>query len=199
MRISTVYARLIAAWLIPFLYVACGGRALSNNAAKELLANSYPGLFDKEILYIESVSQTGQRNAVVEATLRVAFRFEKIEGQWQIREVRFGNNQWEKIDIILRALGKVKVDETHQQLEQVGIALQKYWEKVGRLPDFRDYVTLSDALYPSYLNPLIRFDAWQHPLFAYKISANAIRLVSSGPDGKPGTSDDLDLTKTFAP
>ena len=161
--------------------------------------SSYPDLFDRETLYIKSVSQTGERNAVVEATLRAAFRFEKVGGRWQVREVRIGDSQWEKIDGLMQAVEKVRIEDTRQRMELVAAALQKYWEKKSSLPDCSDYVSLSDALSPEYLNPLIRLDAWQHPLSAQRIGPNAIRLVSSGPDGYLGTNDDLELSKTFNP
>jgi thioesterase domain-containing protein len=179
------------------LFSACGGRAISKKAAQELIVQPPLGLLDKEEVYIRSVSQTGQRDALVEATLHVAFRFEKADGKWVIREVRLGKRPWEKLEDIQRALQIVKAEETRKALEQVAAAVDRYRAKKGILPEFRDYVALSDALHPDYLTPLLRLDAWQNPFAAYRISQNTIRLASAGPDGKPGTSDDIELTRTF--
>ncbi len=84
-------------------------------------------------------------------------------------------------------------------LDEVAAALERYRSKNGALPEFKDYVSLSDALFPDYMTPLIRLDAWRNPLAAYKTGANSVRLVSAGPDGKLGTADDIELTRTFSP
>jgi hypothetical protein len=67
------------------------------------------------------------------------------------------------------------------------------------LPEFKDYVALCDALSPDYLTPLIRLDVWQNPLVAFRAGPTSIRLLSAGRDGKLGTSDDIELTRNFAP
>ena len=140
---------------------------------------------------------TGQRDAVAEATLQAAFRFEKVDGKWVIREVRLGKRPWERLDDIVRALEQVKTEQTRKLLERVAASLDKYREANGALPDFQDYVSLSDALSPKYMSPLIREDAWQNPLAAYRSAPATVRLLSAGSDGKIGTPDDIELVKTF--
>jgi hypothetical protein len=154
-------------------------------------------LLDKEDVYIESVSQTGERNAAVEARLRTAFRFEKTGGKWMVKEVRVGHGQWENLEDFLRTLERMKTEETKGQLERVAAAIVKYREKNGRLPPFTDFVSLTDALSPDYLTPLVRLDAWRRPLAAVRLGPNAVRLISAGPDGKLGTPDDIELTRNF--
>src|SRR5207247_583286 len=83
----------------------------------------------------------------------------------------------------------VKTDETRKLLDQVATALEKYWQKNGALPEFKDFVSLSDLLSPSFMSSLIRVDSWHHPLAAFKNGANSVRLVSPGPDGQLGTGD----------
>jgi hypothetical protein len=180
-------------------FAACGGRAINKKTAQELILQTPLGMLGKEEVYIQSVSQTGQRDALVEASLHAAFRFEKVDGKWVIREVRLGKRSWERIDDIMRALQLVKAEDTRKALEQVAAAIDRYRAAKGTLPDFKDYVALSDALHPDYMTPLIRLDAWQNPLAVYRISPNSIRLSSAGPDGKLGTGDDIELTRTFAP
>ncbi len=182
---------------LALLLTACGGRSLNKNAAQELVARSSLGALNKEEIYIDSVTQTGERNAIVEARLVTAFRFEKAGGRWIIKEVRVGRGEWESLDEFLRALNIVKTEDTQRLLERIAEALQKYKEKNGALPDFKDFVSLSDALNPDYLMPLVRSDPWHHPLMAQKVGPATIRLESAGPDGKFGTSDDIVLTRTY--
>jgi hypothetical protein len=184
--------------LFPSLFlIACGGRAINKNTARDVVADSQLGVFDKEDVYIESVSQTGQRDALVEARLRAAFRFEKVQGKWVIREVRLGNRPWEKLDDVLAALETVKTGETRKLLERVATAIEQYRKKKGSLPAFKDYISLSNQLNPEFLIPLIRLDAWQHPLAAYRIGSDTVRLQSAGADGTFGSEDDIILTRSF--
>ena len=66
-------------------------------------------------------------------------------------------------------------------------------KELGGLPEFSDYIGLSNLLNPDYLTPLIREDAWRRPLAAYRLGSNSVRLVSAGPDGKLGSSDDIEV------
>ncbi len=188
-----------AALFLSMLVVACGGRTISRNAARELIVQSPVSNFDKDEITVKSISMTGQREAVVETTMMAAFRFEKVDGKWVIKEVRLGKRPWESMDEIARALEQVKTADTRKMLEQVASALENYREKKGSLPGFKDYVSLSDALFPDYMTPLIRLDAWRNPLAAYRVGANGVRLLSAGPDGKIGTPDDIELVRTFTP
>jgi hypothetical protein len=189
-------ARRSALFLL-LLLTACSARTLNKKAARDIIFALDTGTLEKEGIYIESVSQTGQRDAVAEATLRAAFRFEKVKDKWVIREVRLGKGEWQKLDHILRALEQVKTNETRNLLDQVAAAIEKYWEKTGALPEFKDFVSLSDVLSPNFMSSLIREDSWHHPLAAYKSGANTVRLVSPGPDGQLGTGDDIELVKTL--
>ncbi len=189
-------AALLAASVLLLLLTACGARTLSKKTARDVILGLDEVSLQKEGIYIESVSQTGQRDAVAEATLRAAFKFERSGGKWVIREVRLGKGQWEKLEDILRALEQVKTEETRELLDQVTIALEKYCDKNGALPDFKDYVSLSDLLSPNFMTSLIREDAWHRPLAAHRVGPMSVRLVSSGPDGQFGTKDDIEVLKT---
>ena len=155
------------------------------------------GAFDKDDVYIESVSQTGQRDALVEVRLKAAFRYEKVQGKWVIREVRLGDRPWEKLDDILAALQAVKAEETRKLLEKVAAAIAQYRQKKGSLPPFKDYTSLTNLLNPEYLVPLIRLDAWEHPFVATMVGTDGVRLESAGVDGKFGTGDDITITRSF--
>jgi len=190
--------RLVAAIALLSFLTACGGRAVNKKIARDVLLNNSAWALKKEDIYIDSVNQTGTRDAVVEARLKVAFRYEKDHGKWIIREVRLGQGQWQSLDEFLRALQQARLEGTRRILEQVAAATEKYRQKNGRLPDFRDYISLSDILAPEYLNPLLRLDAWHNSLAAYRVNPDTIRLVSPGLDGRLGTGDDIELTRTYA-
>ena len=189
----------IAVLLSTLLLIACGGRSLNKNAARNLIANSPITNFDKEDVYVESITQISPSEALVETRLKAALRLEKVRGEWIIREVRLGDRPWEKLDDVLTALKAVQTEETRKMLETIATAVGQYRLKNGSLPTFRDYVTLSDKLYPDYLAQLIRNDAWNRPLAAQLVGMNTIRLTSAGPDGKFDTPDDIELTRSFPP
>ncbi len=176
---------------------ACGGRAINKKTAQDLILKSQPQTLRKEDVLIDSVTQTGSRNAIIATRLHMAFRFEKTRGDWIVKEVRLGEGPWYSIEEIFLAMREVQVASTRKSLDQIAAAAALYWKKNGKMPDFEDYVSLSDVLSPFYLNPLIRLDAWEHPLAAYRLDSNTLRLVSAGPDGVPGTGDDIELTRHF--
>jgi len=178
-----------------FLLNGCGGRAINKKQARDVIVQSPAEVLAKDDVEVLAVTQVGSGMAVVSTNLRAAFRIEKAGREWVVREVRLGNGQWEKIDAVLLALQRVKIDETKQLLERIGTAIEAYSKKNGQLPAFQDYIQLSDALHPAFLSPLVRLDAWDRPLAAIQVSPGSIRLVSAGPDGKLGTPDDIELMR----
>ena len=177
---------------------ACGGRSLNKNAARDLIVDASGSALNDENTYIESVLQTGERDAVVESRLPVVFRFERAGNKWAIKEVKLGRGQWVSFSDFRDALKKAEIEDTKDLLQKVAEAIERYRQKNGRLPEFRDFVSLSNVLNPDYLTPLIRVDAWKHPLYATRQGQDTISLISAGPDGKDGTSDDIVLTRDFS-
>ncbi len=190
--------RALSMLLIPSLFLsACGGRSISKNAARQLIAESPLGLTGQEAVYIDSVNQTGGRDVLVEARLNAAFRFEKINGRWVMREVRLAGRPWEKVEDLVRCIDTAKAEETRRALTRIADAAELYRQKKGSFPEFKDFVGLTDQLTPEFLNPLIRLDAWEQPLVAIISGQAELRLISSGPDRKLGTSDDIEVRRTF--
>src|SRR6267378_4325888 len=79
------------------------------------------------------------------------------------------------------ANGKVSVARV--QVRQIATACEQYRVDKGKAPD-----TLND-LVPAYLE-LIANDPWGNK-FAYPVEAGACVVVSKGPDGRSGSSDDI--------
>jgi hypothetical protein len=182
---------------LALLVDGCGGRAISKGLARDVIIGSPAGELARGDVEVLSITEVGAHDAIAETYLHTSFHLEKVGSDWVIREVRVGNGPWQKLEDIQRALQQAKIDETRRMLDRIAAAIEAYRQKNGRLPDFKDYVSLSDALSPLYLSPLIREDAWNHALAAVRVSQDTIRLVSAGPDGKLGTSDDIELTRTF--
>jgi hypothetical protein len=182
--------------LAALLLNGCGGRSINKKSAREAIIGSQAAALTTRDLEVLSVSQMGSE-AIVETDLHSAFRLERVGSEWVVREIRVGQGQWEKLGDILRALQQVKVEETRQALERIASAIEAYRQKNGHLPQFTDYVGLSDVLFPLYMTPVLRLDAWGHPLSASRVDPETVRLASAGPDGKLGTADDIELTRVF--
>jgi hypothetical protein len=175
----------------------CGGRTISKGLARDVIISFPASELAKDDVEVLSITEVGAHDAVAETFLRTFFHLEKVGKDRVIREVRVGNAPWQKLEDIQRALQQAKIDEIRRMLDRIAAAVEAYKQKNGCLPDSEDYVALSDTLFPLYLSPLIREDAWNHALAAVRLGQDTIRLVSAGPDSKMGTSDDIELTRTF--
>jgi hypothetical protein len=178
-------------FLFPILLLsACGGRNINNGSARGIIIGLPKETLEKEDVDVVKVSQTSGSEAVVETRLKTAFRLEKVRGKWEVKEVRLGHGQWEKVGNLEKTLELVRIEETQKLLDQVAISIQAYRKTNGALPEFSDYIALSDMLSPKFMTPLIRLDSWRRPLGAER-QKNGIMIWSIGPDGQPGTSDDI--------
>jgi hypothetical protein len=193
------YRHLAALLLLPVFLTACGGRMINKKTARDAIVGIIPEGLDPDEVDVDSVSQIGSKDAVVETRLKVAFKLEHVQGRWVVREIRVGDRPWEPFDQILKALDQVKVAETRRLLEEASKSIAAYVRDKGRVPEFQGFVALSDALYPGYLKNIIRNDAWQRPFAAVLAGPNRIRMYSMGLDGQAGTADDIELARTYEP
>jgi hypothetical protein len=177
---------LIAALIL----TACGGRKINADIAADAIIGIPGESFAKNDVEVMGIRQTSG-SAIVETKLHAAFRLEKVQNKWVVREVRLGHSQWEKTSNFERALEMVRIEETQKMLVRIAEAILKYRESKGSLPVFKDYISLSDILSPMYLDPMIRLDAWNRPLDAFPQDLKDILLRSAGPDGEFGTADDI--------
>jgi hypothetical protein len=165
--------------------------------ARSIILKARADTLAKEDLQVLGVTQLGPQDAVVETQLHSAFRLQKVGGDWVVREIKVGQGQWERLGDLMRALERIKIEDTRDGLGKIAAAIGEYRAKNNRLPSFANYIELSDALYPLYLSPLIREDAWKQPLIAVFSPPGTVRLISPGPDGKIGTPDDIELVRVF--
>src|SRR5262249_15512294 len=80
---------------------------------------------------------------------------------------------------------------TVETLQQLAGGVEKYRSANGSLPAARDIVALTDALYPAYMNVLVREDGWGNPVIYEITGSSSFRLLSAGADRRPGTPDDI--------
>ncbi|HSB09565.1 MAG TPA: type II secretion system protein GspG [Blastocatellia bacterium] len=148
--------------------------------------------FDKpDRVHIKSISSGVGGDAIVEAQLETAFRFKADkDGKWQPVEVRTGDRRWESIELIQTAIQKEKTLRTTAELRTLATALEAYRRDNGSYVEADSGAALIDSLGTRYLVAIIRLDAWSREL-GYKGTPSGYRLSSAGPDGKPGTGDDI--------
>lgn len=173
------------------LLSACGGRSMNKGMARDLIMQIPGEALEKKDIEVVNISQVSGSEAVAETSFKTAFRLEKVHGTWVVREVRIGHGQWEKVSNLVKALERVKIEETGEMLDSTAEGIRKYQADKGFLPGFKSYIDLSDLLTPKYLTPLIRLDAWRRPFQAERMPTSAIAVRSAGPDGLFYTNDDI--------
>jgi hypothetical protein len=183
-------ALVMIALALSFIGIGAFARELGAREARERIAQALG--FDKaESVHIKNISRGMGSEAIVEAQFEAAFRFTADkDGKWLPVEVRAGDRKWESIELIQTALRKEKALRTGADLRTIAGALEAYRRDGGSYVEADSGSALLDHLAPRYLTSIIRLDAWSRE-FDYKGSAAGYRLVSRGPDGKPGTDDDI--------
>ncbi|HSW37910.1 MAG TPA: hypothetical protein VLL97_00285 [Acidobacteriota bacterium] len=173
------------------LLTGCGGRQISQRHAENLITERLRDSVNKDDIAIVSLHQTTGSTAIVETKLKTVFRLEKEGSEWKVRDIRFSDGRWESISDIELALETVKIEETKKMLDLISAAILSFMSEKGKMPDFSDYVSLSDQLSPRFLTPLIRLDAWGRPFYADRKDSDTIIVRSAGTDGIYGTESDI--------
>ncbi len=180
---------MLIALALSFIAVAALARELGAREARERIAQAL-GLDKPDNVHIKSINAMGN-DAIVEAQFDAAFRLSlDKEGKWQAVEVRTGDRRWESIELIQTAVRKEKALRTSAELRTIAIALEAFRRANGSYVQADTCSALMDNLAPHYVSSIIRLDAWSRE-FDYKGTAGSYRLASFGPDGKPGTDDDI--------
>jgi len=167
---------------------------MKKDFARDLIIHIPAEALEKSDVEVVNITQVSGSEAIAQTTLKTAFRLERVQGTWVVREVRIGHGQWEKVTNLVKSLEKVKIEETGGMLDSIADAIRKYREANGSLPGFKDYIALTDLLSPRYLTPLIRLDSWRRPFWAELTKSNTVVVRSAGPDGRYYTNDDIART-----
>ncbi|GAC1395901.1 MAG: hypothetical protein NVSMB56_10240 [Pyrinomonadaceae bacterium] len=146
----------------------------------------------KDTVRVKDIQLLGS-SAVVTADVSTAFRFDKREGKWRVAEVRVGDNKWEDVDMLARAVNAEKNARARAELETIRTALEAFKRERGFYVNAENSTTLFDFLAPRYIARITRTDPWHRP-YRYTGDRQTFTLSSDGTDGKKGTADDINLS-----
>jgi hypothetical protein len=167
---------------------------LSPNQARKLIANLAGIQLPSNAVRVREVSPMGS-SALVVAQVETAFRFVKGDGgKWRVAEIRTGDNRWEDVETLVRAVNREKAERARAELETLATALESFRRERGFYVIAKDEGVLVDHLNPRYLARVIRLDPWHKP-YLYEGTQAAFTLRSTGADGKENTPDDIVINK----
>ncbi len=167
---------------------------LSPSQARKIIATMAGIKLPSSAVRVKDVSVMGS-SATVVAQVETAFRFVKgDDGKWRVAEIRTGDNKWEDIDMIARAVNQEKAERARAELETLATALESFRRERGFYVEAQTASALLDQLNPQYLSHIIRVDPWHRP-YQYEGSRNQYVLRSLGLDGKANSPDDIVLSK----
>jgi hypothetical protein len=134
-----------------------------------------------------------QPSVTVVAWVRVEARLASDKSGWQVAELRTGNRDWVKLEPIVVAVNEQKQKVARAELDLIAKALEKFRKDRGFYVVSDKHSVAIDFLSPRYLARVIRVDPWHQP-YKYLGERDHFTLRSTGPDGKPDTPDDIQLT-----
>jgi hypothetical protein len=185
---------LIAVCLLLTLAYSQAASDLSQKEARKLIANMAGIKLPSDAVRVRSVSMMGS-SAVVEAQVETAFRFTRgDDGKWRVAEIRTGDNRWEDVEMLTRAVNAEKTERSRAELETLATALESFRRERGFYVVAKDEGVLVDQLNPRYVARIIRVDPWHKP-YLYEGTRSSYTLRSAGPDGKENTPDDVVMQK----
>jgi hypothetical protein len=185
---------LIAVCLLVALACAQAASDLSAKEARKLIANMAGIKLPSDAVRVRTVSMLGS-SAVVVAQVETAFRFNKgDDGKWRVAEIRTGDNAWEDVEMLARAINTEKAERARAEMETLATALEAFRRERGFYVVAKGESVLVDQLNPRYLARVVRVDPWHKP-YLYEGTRNSYTLRSTGADGKENTADDVVINR----
>ena len=189
-RLLTLTFAVITVCLLMIFNYAQAAADLSAKEARRLIARMVGIELPSDAVRVKEVSSLGS-SAVVTAQVETAFRFNRGgDGRWRVAEVRTGDNRWEDVEMIARAVNAEKTERARAELETIGTALEAFRRERGFYVAATDESALVDQLSPRYLARVLRVDPWHHP-YQYEGTRERFTLRSGGADGQSNTPDDV--------
>ena len=175
---------------------ACTSARLSHDEARKKIAEIGRSNLVPDAIEIRRIISQTDTQAIAEATITLAFQFKRDNpnAEWRIQAVRLGDRDWISLDELLAGINEGRRRTTTDAMQRVAEAVEKYRSTNGSLPNARDIIGLADILHPRYMSDLVREDGWGKPLIYELTGPSTFRLISQGPDGVPGTGDDIVVT-----
>ena len=172
----------------------------SNRRARCLLGNLFGIAVPSDAVRIQEVSPLAvplalQPSATVTAWISIDARAVREQGKWRITELRTGTRNWTSVDTLLAAVNQRKQGRARAELEAMVSALENYRRDRGTYIVSESQAVLIDHISPNYLLPVVRIDPWNRP-YQYQGTSNSFTLLSTGPDRKAKTSDDISLSRS---
>ncbi|HWS53484.1 MAG TPA: type II secretion system protein GspG [Pyrinomonadaceae bacterium] len=134
-------------------------------------------------------------SVVAELGVAATFRLARpARGRWRVNEILLGDFTTGDLEAAWRRADAVKAERARADLETVRAALERFRGERGFYVISDSEVVLMDHLNPAYVERVIRLDPWLRP-YRYAGTRDRFTLSSNGPDGKPGTPDDLTLSR----
>jgi Type II secretion system (T2SS), protein G len=176
-----------------FALCSCTASRLSHDEARKKIAEIGRSNLIPDAIEIRRMVSQSQNEAIAEANITLAFQFRRANpnADWKIEAVRLGDRDWISLNELLAAINESRRRTTTDAMQQLSAAIDKYRTTNGALPNARDIVSLTDMLHPRYMDVLVREDGWGNPIVYQVTGPAAFRLVSRGPDGREGTTDDI--------
>ena len=181
--------------LVCFLTACASSHKLSHQTArKRILKLGLMEIEDKS-LEIRKVSQSGSKQAVVEASLNMVFQLSRnSRGKWEVEAVRFSDRNWIRVETLRQALDLARDRQTRQDLSKLVRGIREFKKTHGEHPKAENLSGLTDLLFPRHMAASIRFDAWGRPLILERSGPQGLQILSSGADGIRGNEDDITLS-----
>ena len=188
-RITTAFGLVVLCLSLTLAYSKAASD-LSASEARKIIANMAGIKLPSDAVRVREVSVLGS-SATVVAQVETAFRFVKGDnGKWRVAEIRTGDNRWEDVEMLTRAVNLEKAARARAELETLATALEAFIRERGFYVVAREERVLEDHLNPRYLARLLRVDPWHKP-YLYEGTRASYTLRSAGPDGKENTADDV--------
>lgn len=181
---------LIAIGLVLAIVYGQAASDLTPKDARKLIANMAGIKLPSNAVRVREVSMLGS-SAVVVAQVETSFRFVKgDDGKWSVAEIRTGDNRWEDLGMLLRAVNTEKTARARAEIETLATALEAYRRERGFYVVADGESALIDQLNPRYLTRVVRVDPWHKP-YLYAGTPDSYTLRSAGADGEENTPDDV--------
>ncbi len=172
------------------VFTSCGmsrQKQVSNDLRSLQIADLKPS-----DITVQSFEPHSEGEALLVANIHTAFLMKKnAQGKWEIQSVRVGDRRWEDAKYFVAALNEAKIKQARTDCENLAAAIEKYQEKMKRLPAARNIAGLDDRLFPNFLPKIIRLDPWFTEYAFHLNSATSYTIISAGPDRTFGTADDI--------
>src|SRR5688572_20708303 len=96
--------RLLIAALLLALVTPLSARAdLSRNQARKVIQTMAGWSLPGSAVRVQDIKPSGNESAEVSAEIQAVFRLRLHEGHWQLREIRTGQDRWERLEVLANA------------------------------------------------------------------------------------------------